>query len=78
MAESHLPLFGPCITYSALLDHHCVASANYYEAVSVLVLLAGKQTGASFAEAKQNCEICLRNCKRTATAMREHKTAHRC
>jgi hypothetical protein len=78
MAESHFPFLGPCIAYSALLDRSCVASSEYYEAVSALVPLAGKQKAASFAEAKRNCEISLKNCKRTAAAMRAHKVAHGC
>lgn len=78
MAESHFSLFGPCTTYSALLDRNCVASSEYYAALSELVLLAGTENGALFAEAKLNCQICLRNCKRTTAAMRAHKAAHRC
>ena len=76
MAVSHLPLF--CTTYSALVDRHSVATGRYYEAVADLVLLAGKQKGARFAEAKQICVICLAKCKRTAAAMHAHKAAHRC
>jgi len=78
MAESHLPLFAPCVIYSALLDRHSVASSKYFKAFSELMFLAGKQNRARFGEAKRNCEICLRTCKRTAAAMRTHKAAHRC
>lgn len=78
MAESHTPLFGPCITYSSLLDRNCMASSRYCKALSELLFLAGRQNRAGFAEAKRNCEICLTNCKRTAAAMRAHKAAHRC
>ena len=78
MAESHFPFFAPCIAFSVLLDRNCVASGEYYDAVSALVFLAGKQKAASFAEAKRNCEICLKNCERTAAAMRAHKVAHGC
>lgn len=78
MVESHLPLFVPCTTYGALLDCHSVASSKYFQAVSELLLLAGKQNRAGFGEAKRYCEICLRNCKGTAAAMRTHKAAHGC
>lgn len=78
MAESHFSLFGPCVTYSALLDRNCMASSKYYEALSELVFLAGKLNSARFAETKRNCEICLRICKRTTAAMQAHKAAHRC
>jgi hypothetical protein len=78
LAESHLPPFGPCITYSALLDRRAIASSEYFEALSELLFLAGKQNSARFGEAKRNCEICLRNCERTVAAMRAHKAAHGC
>ena len=78
MAGSHFPLFVPCKTYSALLDCHSMASGKYHEATSELVSLAGQRKYALFAEAKRNCEICLRDCNRTAAAMRAHKAAHRC
>lgn len=78
MAESHFRFFGPCITCSVLLDRHSMASSRYYEATSELVFLAGKQKSERFAEAKRNCEICLRNCKHTAAAMHAHKAAHGC
>ena len=78
MAESHFPLFGPCITYNALLDRNAIASSKYHEATSELVSLAGHQKAESFAEAKRNCEACLDDCKRTAAAIRAHKAVHGC
>lgn len=78
MAESDLSIFGPCHTYSILLDRNALASAKYHEATSQLVSLAGRQNAAGFAEAKRHCETCLAECKRTASAMRAHRTAHRC
>lgn len=78
MAESHLPFFGPCITYTALLDRNCIASSKYCDALSELLVFAGKQKSARYAVAKRNCEICLTNCKRTAEAVRAHKAAHGC
>ncbi len=78
MAESHLPLFDVCVTYSALLEHNCVASSQYCQALSKLAFLAGKQKSSLFAEAKRNCETCLTNCKRTAEAMRAHEATHGC
>lgn len=78
MAESHFPLFGPCIAYSALLDRNAAASTRYHEATSELVSIAGLQKHADFREAKRNCEICLDDCKRTTAAMRAHKAAHGC
>lgn len=78
MAESHFPLFGPCIRYSALLDRNVTASSRYQDATSKLLSLAGQQNAAGFAEAKRNCEACLDECIRTTAAMRAHKAAHRC
>ena len=78
MAESHLPRFRPCHTYSALLDRNAVASSKYHKATSELMSLAGQQNAARFAESRQNCEDCLDVCKLTAAAMRAHKAAHRC
>ena len=78
MAESHLSRFRPCHTYSVLLDRNVVASAKYHQATSELVSLAGQEKAPGFAEAKHNCETCLDECKRTAAALRTHKTAHRC
>lgn len=78
MAVPHLPLFGFCTTYSALLDRHSMATGRYYDALAELVCLAGKQKPARFAEAKRNCDMCLGNCKRTAAAMHAHKAAHGC
>ena len=78
MAEAHVLFFAPCKTYSTLLDRHSVASGIYCKAVSELVFLAGKQKGESFQEAKRNCEILHRNCKRTAAAMHAHKAKHGC
>ena len=78
MAESHLSLFSPCTTYSALLDRNAVATSRYHHATSELMSLAGQQNAAGFAEAKSNCESCLDECKRTAGAMRTHKAVHGC
>lgn len=78
MAESHFPLFGPCVRYSALLDSNAAASSRYHEATCELVSLAGRRNAAAFAEAKRNCERCLDECKCTAAAMRTHKAAHGC
>jgi hypothetical protein len=78
MAEPHLPVFARCITYAALLERNCAASSKYFDAVSVLVFLAGKQKAACFAEAKRNCETCLKDCRRTAAALRAHRAAHGC
>ena len=78
MAESHLPIFVPCRTYSALLSLNAVASGKYHEATSDLMSLAGQGKFAIFAKARRNCEICLKDCKRTAAAMRAHKAAHGC
>lgn len=78
MAESHLSCCGPCETYSALVDRLSGASSIYFKAVVDLMFLAGKQKAAQFTEAKQNCEICLKNCNRIAAAVRSHKAAHRC
>ena len=78
MAESHFPQFGPCITYSALLDRNTMASSRYHEAASELMSLVGQQNAAGFVDAKRHCEICLGECKRTAAAMRAHKAAHGC
>ena len=78
MAESHLPRFFPCHIYSALLDRNAVASSKYHEATSELMLLAGQQNAARFAESKQNCKDSLDDCKRTAAATRAHKAAHGC
>lgn len=77
MARFHLS-FCFCRTYSALLVRNSVASGKYHEATSKLMLLAGQRQAARFAEAKRYCETCLRNCRRTAAAMRAHKAAHRC
>lgn len=71
----HFSIFGPCTTFSALLDLNFVASSEFYAALSELVRLSGK---AGYAEAKRNCEICRANCKRTTAAMRAHRTAHGC
>ncbi len=78
MAEFDLTFLSPCRTYGALLDRNAVASARYHKATSELVSLAGRQKAAGFAEAKQNCEACLDECKRTVAAMRAHKAAHQC
>ena len=78
MAETHLPCFSPCTTYSALLDRHCVALSRYQKAISDLVFLAGKQEGVRFGEAKRTCEDCLNSCKGTAAKMHAHRAAHRC
>lgn len=78
MAESHFPLFGLCITFSALLDRNAVASSQYHEATSELLSLAGQKKAESFADAKRHCEACLDECKRSAGAMRAHKAAHGC
>ena len=78
MARLDLSFFGPCHTFSILLDHNALASAKYHEATSKLVSLAGQQKAAGFAEAKRHCETCLAECKRTASALRAHKAAHRC
>ena len=78
MVECPLLNFRFCATYSALLDRHSVASSNYHDAASELVLLAGKQKSARFAEAMRKCQICLMNCKRSAAAMHAHKAAHGC
>lgn len=78
MAKFDLLSFRFCHTYSALLDLSVVASAKYHEATSELVSLAGQQKVAGFAEAKQNCETCLDECKRATAAMTAHKAAHGC
>ena len=78
MAEFHLADLCPCHTYNALLHCHAAASARYHDATTELVSLAGHGDDARFVEAKQNCEICLEDCKRTVAAMRAHKAAHRC
>ena len=78
MAQSLIPSFRPCKTYSTLLDRHSAALTIYCKAVSELTLLAGKQKAVRFAEAKQDCETCLDDCQRTAAAMRTHKAAHGC
>lgn len=78
MAESHFSLFGPCITYSALLDRNVVAASRYHEATSQLVSLAGHQKAENFTEAKRYCEACFDECKRTAAAVRAHKAVHGC
>jgi hypothetical protein len=78
MAKSYIPLGSPCTTYGALLDRNVMASGKYHEATSALVSLAGKDTAADFANAKRDCEACLDECKRTASAMRAHKAAHGC
>ena len=78
MAESHFPPLGPCITYSVLVERNCVASSQYCRALSELSFLAGKQQRARFAEAKRQCENCLRNCKRTMEEIRAHRAAHGC
>lgn len=78
MAERYLSLFGPCITYSALLNLNAMASAKYHAATSELVSLAATGAPVRFAEAKRNCKTCLRTCKRTTAAMRAHKAAHGC
>ena len=78
MANSHLSFFDPCKTYNALLDRHAAASSVYYEAVSKLMSLAGKQKAGGFAEAKQNCVISLRNCKHTRQLCIAHKAVHGC
>jgi len=67
-----------CQAYNALLARNAAATANYYAATTELVRSAGKQEGARFAEAERNCVACLRNCKRTAAAMRKHAALHRC
>ncbi len=78
MAESSLPRFSPCHTYSALLDRNAVASSQYHAATSQLVSLAGQDKAGAFAEAKRNCDTRLDECKRTTAAVRAHKAAHGC
>ena len=78
MAQLDLLSFIPCKTFAALLRCNAVASTKYHEATSELMSLAGQLRAAGFAEAKHNCEICLDECKRTAAAMRAHKTTHGC
>ena len=78
MAEFDLTFLRPCKTYGALLDHNATASARYHDATSELVSIASQENAAGFAEAKRNCEICLDECKRTASAIRAHKATHGC
>lgn len=67
-----------CKKYSFLLDRHSIASTKYHQATCRLISLAGQSKPVPFAEAKQNCEICLNDCKRTAAAVLNHKAAHGC
>ena len=67
-----------CKRYSVLVDRHSIASSRYHHATCELISLAGQWKPARFAEAKQNCESCLDDCKRTAAAMRLHKANHGC
>jgi len=78
MAKSYIPFVSPCKTYGALLERNVMASRKYHEATSALVSLAGHDIAAGFAEAKRDCEACLDECKRTASAIRAHKAAHGC
>ncbi len=67
-----------CKRYSVLLDRHSIASYRYHHATCRLTFLAGQSKPARFAEAKQKCETCLNDCKRTSAAMRLHKANHGC
>lgn len=67
-----------CSTYSQLLGKYCSATSNYLKAIEALTKLAGVSSAANFAEAKQECEDCLEECRRTRDTANQHKVRHGC
>ncbi len=67
-----------CDTYLVLLDRNCIASADYFQAITKLMRMAGQRDRIAFRDAKHLCESCLVECKRTSTELRDHKTDHGC
>ena len=67
-----------CLTGDNLLELNFAACTRYINAIDKLVQLVGGGQATSFAEAKDDCQLCLTECRETMNALRAHKADHGC